>query len=388
MRKHFLRALLVLPVFLLVLLLAPSAAMAADMRTGDTVIIATGDVINDDLYVAASDIIINGTINGDALVVGNNITVDGKINGSLTAIGATIEIGGEITHSVRLAGNEIDLSGSIGGDVLVAGSNIDLDAAAIIGRDLLFASRKIQIDAMIDNNIMGAGETVNIGDFVGGNVEVHDTNLTIASTATIHGNLRYTSDNDAVIQSGAAIDGTTTRMEPIRREFNWPVIGLWAGIIAYLMTLLTGCLIILLAPKRAQAVATSIMRQPLLSLGWGAVILFAAPVAIVITLITVIGIPLGLIGMVIYGIAIYLCQIAGGLFIGYWILGYVTKVNSRGGLVGAFALGFTMLTLVKLIPYIGWVIWLLTVLFGLGAMALSQRTMKNLLLTPAPEATS
>jgi hypothetical protein len=83
----------------------------------------------------------------------------------------------------------------------------------------------------------------------------------------------------------------------------------------------------------------------------------------------------GLIGLTLYGIAIYLSQIAVGLFIGYWIIGYFSKVESRGVLVGALALGFTILTLLKLIPYVGfpW-LWLATVLFGIGAMALSQKT--------------
>ena len=56
---------------------------------------------------------------------------------------------------------------------------------------------------------------------------------------------------------------------------------------------------------------------------------------------------------------------------------YFIKVESRGVLVGALALGFTILTLLKLIPYIGfpW-LWLATVLFGIGAMVLSQKTLQ------------
>jgi len=109
----------------------------------------------------------------------------------------------------------------------------------------------------------------------------------------------------------------------------------------------------------------------------GAIILVATPVAAIIALITVVGVPVGLIGLVLYGIAIYLSQIAVGLFIGYWIIGYFRKVETRGILVAALALGFTILTLLKLIPYVGfpW-LWLATVLFGIGAMALSQKTLR------------
>ena len=84
---------------------------------------------------------------------------------------------------------------------------------------------------------------------------------------------------------------------------------------------------------------------------------------------------MGLIGLALYGIVIYLSQIAVGLFIGYWIIGYFSNVESRGILVGALALGLTVLTLLKLIPYVGFPLWLATVLFGIGAMVLSQKTM-------------
>ena len=80
--------------------------------------------------------------------------------------------------------------------------------------------------------------------------------------------------------------------------------------------------------------------------------MFATPIVAIITFVTVVGVPIGLIGLTLYGIAIYLSQIAVGLFIGYWIIGSFSKVESRGILVGALALGFLILTLLKLIPYV------------------------------------
>ncbi|MFC1956386.1 hypothetical protein ACFLWZ_07745, partial [Chloroflexota bacterium] len=130
-------------------------------------------------------------------------------------------------------------------------------------------------------------------------------------------------------------------------------------------------------PRRATAVAASIKRKPLLSLGWGAILLFATPIAAIVAFITVVGVPVGVIGLALYGIAIYLSQIAVGLFIGYWIISSFGKVDSRGVLVGAFTLGFVILTLIKLIPFVGFPIWLATVLFGIGAMIMSQKTIKD-----------
>jgi cytoskeletal protein CcmA (bactofilin family) len=350
-------------------------AVAADFRGDDTIIIASGDIINDDLYLIGNRIVINGTIIGDALCIGNHITVSGRIEGNVTAIGATIEIEGEVTRSLRVAGSDVTVSGEVGRDVVVAGDKIDLTDQAAIGNDLVFAGRSINVDSLIEEGILGASTKTVLSSIIGDDVEVVVDRLTISSTAIIQGDLVYTSENEAVIQSGARIIGSTTHN--LATHYDFPDIGLWVGFIAFFMTLVTGIVIILVAPKRAQAVAESIKVNTLPALGWGALALFVTPIALVLVFITIIGIPVSVMGLIVYVIAIFLSQIAVGLFIGYWILGYLRSVDSRGILIGAFVIGFTLLTLVKLIPYIGWALWLATTVFGIGAMLLSQRTLRS-----------
>ncbi len=377
MVKHIFKRLALLPLLALVILLAAAPAQAADLRKGETVIIASGDIINDDLYIAANRIVINGTVNGDVISIGGTININGKIDGSIIAIGSTIRIDGEVTRAVRIAGDDVNVSGSVGGDLVAAGNDIDITSATMVGHDLVFAGRTIRVDTPIGDSIKGIGTRLALNDGVGGDVKIGVERLTIASTADIRGNLTYISENEAIIQSGARIGGTTTHTIPEKAQYKFPDIGIWGKVIGFLMTLITGIVIILIAPKRAAAVALSIKRKTLLSLGWGAIILFATPIAILVTFITVIGIPVGMISIVIYGLAIFLSQIAVGLFLGYWIIGSFSRVDSRSLLVGAFALGFSILTLIKLIQYIGFPLWLATVLFGIGAMALSQKTLRD-----------
>jgi len=49
---------------------------------------------------------------------------------------------------------------------------------------------------------------------------------------------------------------------------------------------------------------------------------------------------------------------------------------SKGALVGALALGLVILSLLRLIPYLDFVIGLATVLFGLGAILVSERKLR------------
>ncbi len=378
MLKHTLKGLVIFSVVLLLVLITTSSAGAADLRQGDAVVIASGDVINDDLYVAASLLVINGTVNGDILWAGETINVNGIVNGSITAIGMNINIDGEVSRSVRAAGSNINIRGKIGGDLMVAGSTVEMTNKATIGRDLAFAASKIHIDSMIEKSIRGYGTDATLSNTVGSDVTITVNNLTIASSAQIRGNLIYTSKDAAKIQNGAIIGGTTTHKEAQTRTTpTWPPLGIWGSVICFFMALLTGIVLIVIAPKRAKLVAAAIKSKPLPTLGWGALIFFATPIAAVIVCITVIGIPVGLIGLVLYGIALYVSLVIVSLFIGSWILGRSSKIETRGIMIGAFSLGLIILTLVNLIPYIGIPLFMATAIFGLGAMFVSEKTLRS-----------
>jgi cytoskeletal protein CcmA (bactofilin family) len=377
MLRHAFKWLVVISMVVLLVLVTASAAGAADIRQGDTVVIAAGDVINDDLYVATTLLVINGTINGDVLWAGETLNLNGKVNGSLAAIGATINIDGEVVRSVRTAGMNVNVRGKIGGDLMVAGSAVEMLNTASIGRDLVFGARKINIDSMIEKNVKGNSTEARLSNRVGNQVNIAAESLTIASTAKIQGDLVYTSSNEADIQSGATIVGATMHKFPEGRNTStWPPLGILGSVIFFLMALVSGILVIALAPKRAKSAVAAIKSKPLATLGWGALIFFATPLAALIVCVTVIGIPVGLIGLALYGIALYLSLVVSGLFVGSWIVGRSGKFESRGIMIGAFSLGLIILTLVNLIPFIGFPLFLAIAIFGLEAMFVSEKTMR------------
>jgi len=78
--------------------------------------------------------------------------------------------------------------------------------------------------------------------------------------------------------------------------------------------------------------------------------------------------PLGLIALALWGIAIYLSQIPVGFLIGRLIIRRNGEIESRGLMIGALALGLVILLVLGLIPYIGWLVMLLTIMFGLGSL--------------------
>src|SRR5687767_15870586 len=85
--KSFPRILFTATLLAMLTLSIASPALAFDGRGGDTVTIASGETINDDLYVAGETIVVDGTIKGDLVAFGQTITINGIVEGDLIAAG-------------------------------------------------------------------------------------------------------------------------------------------------------------------------------------------------------------------------------------------------------------------------------------------------------------
>ena len=379
MSKHVCRGLAAILMVTLLMVLTAVPILAFDARSGMTVTVASGEVVDDDLYVAAETITIDGTVNGDLWVAGNTITVNGIVNGSVMAAGNKVNINGDVTHAVRAVAETLNINGDVGGDVMAGCGRLNIASTGEIGGDLLFGADSVGIEGSIEGDIKGGGTEVAIRDAVGGNVELEVESLMVLSTASIGGDLTYSSAEEADIQSGAQIAGATTHNVPEVKEdgagmFPFALFsGVLAKLMGFLMAFVAGLILIFLAPRRLTSIVDAIGSRPGPSAGWGALIVFVTPIAAVVVCLTIIGISAGVIGLVLYGIGLYLAQIPVGIFIGRWIIGRFRVVESKAAMVGALALGLVILKLLSLIPYFGFVVGLAVVIFGLGAVVAAER---------------
>jgi len=371
-------------VFLAILMTAIAAVpvMAADLRGAETITVASGEVINGDMYLAAGDITINGTVNGDIWAAARTITINGTINGSITAGAQTISVNGTIARSARIAGQALIVSGSIKTDLLAFGATLDITEKAKVGSDLIFGSSTARIAGQIDGNISGGSSDITLSNGVGGNIKLGVEKLTITSTASIKGNLEYMSQAAAHIQEGARITGKVTQTIPepegkaAKRTATVASTIIWK-LLSFIMALVAGIVIIFTIRGKIISMADVIKTNPLSSLGWGALILFVTPIAAIVVCFTVIGLPVGIISLVLYGIAIYLSQIPVALCIGRLIFSRSREIDSGGMMVGTLATGLAILALLRLIPVIGFLVSLGTALFGLGSLVSSRITLRT-----------
>lgn len=368
-----------------VVALTATPAFAADLRAGDTVSVSMDEQVDSDLYLAGRVISSHAAVIGDVYAAGETLQIGGSIDGGLSAAGEFIHIDGIIARGARLAGSEVDVMGHVERDVLVGSSEFALGPDASIGQDLYFGAGTITLSGDIGGDVQGGAEKLVIEGTVRGNVDVEVGTLVIDPGARISGDLTYRSREEASIPAGTVEGAISYSPHTEARVFSGALrnidslapLAVFASIIWkiswYLMTLLVGIVVILLAPRRL-AGATMAMRTDTGAVaGWGAIALFVTPIAAVVLCLTFIGLPLGIIMLLLWGILLYLAQLPVSLLIGHLLLGHRKTLAGKGFMIGALALGLFLLTLLRMIPAIGFFISLATALFGIGGMVVFER---------------
>ncbi len=365
--------------------ISATPALAADVRAGDTVSLSQDEQVDSDLYLAGRVISSSATVTGDIFAAGETLQMGGSVDGGLTAAGQSIAVDGLITRGARIAGSTVDVAGRVERDLLVGSGVFTLEPDASIGQDLFFGAGTVVLRGAVGGNVRGGAEELIIEGTITGNVNVEVGTLVIRPGATVGGDLTYTSRTEADIPADT-IQGTITYSQRIDDRIRS---GAFRGLEAlaplavlaaivwnvawYLMALLAGIVLILLTPRRMAGAATALRTDTGPVAGWGALALFVTPIAAVVMGLTLIGLPLGIITLLLWGILLYLAQLPVSVFVGHLILGHTKPLQSKGFMIGALALGLLILTLLRSIPVLGFFIWLATALFGLGGMVVNER---------------
>ena len=373
------------------ILLCAAPVMALDGRAGDAVNVGSGEEIDEDLYLAGRTITTIGNVNGDVFAAGQTVNIGGQIEGGLTVGAQTLTINADVGGGVRAGVQTLDVAGTIGRDLVAGCATLILSPEASIGDDLYIGSSQVRLRGDVGGDVYGGAEELVIEGNVGGNVHVEVGHLEIKPGAVIEGDLWYSAPVEASIPKGS-VNGDVTFTERVVDDdaqqaaedfgalapfvffasFTWKLI-------AYLMALVTGIILILLLPRAMAAAPMAIRTQTGPVAGWGAIVLFLTPLAAIVLCITVVGLPIGLIALVLWGVLLYIAQIPVAIFIGYLILGRSRALEGKGFMIGCLALGLLLIALVKLMPFVGFFICLAVAIFGMGAFLMVDKKMMGTL---------
>lgn len=346
-----------------------SLPVYATVKSNDTIIVSESEVIDDDFFATGDSITIEGTVNGDVYAAGNRITIRGTVNGDVIAAGGTIEVTGVVRDDLRAAGNSISLIGAeIGDSVSVGGNELVVDNESVIAGGVVFGGRSLQLDGKIGRGVTGGSDDARIDNQVGRTVRIAANSITIDESAVIDGNLEYRSDTEAVIKG--QIRGETIRSQEALHvdtaEFmRWFVIGFNAW--AFVGAIIVAGVLMLLFPRMFDKSYKNLKAQPLKIVGIGAIATLITIPLVVLLFVSVFGIPLAVVLVVIWLLAIYFAKFFVGYAIGVSLLNPDAKSRSFK-LYLALVFGLFVYYVLRLLPGFGWIIRFATVVLGIGMM--------------------
>lgn len=350
----------------------PGWILAAETRSGSDVTIASTETITEDLYLAGGTVDFQGRAERDVSIATGQATIGGTIGGSLNLASGRAEITGPISGSLRILSGTVTLSGNVGGDVVMFGGQLTVTSSARINGNIVMSGGQLDMRGQVTGDIGGAVGSSTIGGTVGGSVDLNTGNLDITNTARITGPVTVTGKQDANVASGAQVTGGVTHntVSPWGGTES-PIQAISGGLLRTLWMLVTGGLIVLVAPRLAQWLGRNGQRViPALPLGLLAAI--ALPIIAIVLMATVIGFPAGMIVLFMFGIALYITQAVAGMAIGRFILPSSWNDSSRGYLLLAMTLGVIIIALFRFLPlpWVWAVVSTIVTLWGLGAIVM------------------
>jgi hypothetical protein len=246
---------------------------------------------------------------------------------------------GETVHDVSAVGGMVDIFGEVTGDVVVTGGSIVVHKGGKVAGDVstLGGSVTMEDDSAIDGDV----------HIVGGRLDKMPSSL-------IRGD----------VHSGVESDEEVAAKKPLLQRIGD---GVSHALSTFSILFLLGALLLALLPQRMEAVRAEVAMRPMRALALGVLGLLGFSVAFVVLCVTLIGIPVAVVGACLGTLAMLAGVTSGAQLVGEMFL----RHRNQNAYVH-LAAGCAALTLIGCIPYLGGLAWLAAILIGVGSMVATR----------------
>lgn len=335
-----------------------------------------GTVYHGDYLAMGSHVEISGTIEGDLYLFAAQVVVDGHVKGDVLVCAANAEISGQVDNNVRVLAGQVSINGSVKHNVTAIGGNVYLSPSAKIAGNVVSLAGSAEISSAINGDATIAASNLRVSGSIGDRLIAYVGKLRITSKARIENDLEYKSNDEALIDSEAKIGGKITHHTSVVQKFfagKWlKGVAIGSTVIGFLMnffySFVAGWLLIRLFPRNMEMAFESLSKHLLKCFGFGLMLLVLLPLASLLMLVSILGVPFALTLIALNVITFYTVKIFPIL----WLTQKVLRgFNLKIGKYLALAIGLVVYFLLTPIPYFGFAIVLAALIFGLGAGAVA-----------------
>lgn len=292
------------------------------------------------------------------------------------------------------------------GDRVISGESFVLRAGETLRGNLTVFGGDVMLEAgsRVEGDISAFGGSVVIAGEVTGDVSIIGGTANIAPTAVVEGDIVRV--NSTINRApGATVRGRETTMDvpflpevrqvertvitlPMRDErgpLGWLFSLVGSAIAAlfgaFLITLVTLVIVALLPANVAQA-ATTATKDWLVSGAVGALTLIAVPIVAVILAITICLLPIAVLLMLAYAVAVLAGWAVSATIVGERVMRALNRADWTS--LGRALAGAVLLALLGSVPLIGGLVGLAASALGLGALILTRAGTQPYVPRPAP----
>ena len=353
-------ALSIIAAMLILVIGAPFAVFAEDDGYQDSA---------DNYYFSGDSKTVDGGVFFGGFGAGRDIGIqNSQAEDSIALAGYTVTVrDSKIGGSGFLAGYSIDVNNcGFDGNIVAAAKEIDIDsesecnAAILTGMDITFEG---EADA-----VTLSGQKVYINGKIGGDAVITAENVKFGPNAEVTGIVKVEAPEEPVVSPDAELaevkfikvekedDSDSVYREPVGDRILDRVksAAYWSAAMV-----LVGLLMYLLGRNRLAGAREMVKARTGAMLGSGAVALVVTPIAIIICMITFIGLPVGLLTGIAYALIISVSTAFAGASLS-------PLVFKKMPVLAASLIGIVILEVAKKVPYLGILVSIAAVLYTLG----------------------
>ena len=316
-------------------------------------------------FKADNSLTVKEDFNDNAFFAGNDVNVDSYVNGLGFVAGQTVTVSGEADYGF-IAGKTVNISNYKTKDLYAAGETVKIKDVNV--RNIYAAGSEVKIESNANDLYVG-GETVYVdGYFENANIEANKVEI----KGNITGVLNINEDAELTIADGVEVGEIKKYKNPsVTVEKEHVVAGIIGILIArviakvlhFINVLVIGFLFIAIYKRANKKIADMNANGGYVfgRFGIGFITLIITPIASIILMLTGIVSALGVITLVLYFLALYLAEVMASIYISRHLLKDMNPYLS-------YFLVLLVVTLLGIIPVVGWIFSFIILCLGLGVI--------------------
>lgn len=347
-------------------------------------------VLEDSLFVNAETVSIEGVVDGDVFIFSLNARIYGEIRGNLYVFAKTLDIQGRIDGSVHSFSQTSRFEGAVARNLYAFSQNLHVEKEGRIQRDMFVFADGVTLDGEVARDTVAMTANLDLAGRIGRDLKAQSDRIVMFDQFRLGRDLRArVPRKDRLRLAEGATVGGDTKIGLITRDvesgggsrYASPSYYLWKfGCL--LSAFVTGLILNRIFPRLFSRPMVP-KGQAGFAFGLGTLILVGEPVLMVIIAATLIGIPLAAVLLLLYAVAVYVAKILTAAWLGNRMIGGRLGSGGRGRALSLLA-GLSLVYLTISLPWIGWLIHVACLGFGLGILTLRLREVRRVARSTPP----